>query len=76
MVWHEFKPEHIGFNVDISSQNIPLKHVSCPKQLIFTSPSFEQIFKFLHESSDIQLISICCVCNAKVVKSSHASYNL
>ena len=63
-VLHESKPEHIRFNDNISWQNILLKHVSFPIQSIFTSPSFEQIFKSGHESSDTQSISICCVCNA------------
>ena len=73
LLWHEFLPEQIWFNDNISWQNIPLKHVFSPKQSILTFPSFEQISKFVHESSDIQSISICCVCNAKILKSSHES---
>ena len=83
----------------ISSQSIPSEHVSSPKQSIFTSPWFEQIFIsrhelskihpiliscvwnvetviFLHDSYDKQSISICCVCIAKIFKSSHEAYQL
>ena len=61
LFWHEFKPEHIWFNDTVSSQKVLWKHVFFPKQLIFTSPSFEHIFKSRHELSDIQSILIVCV---------------
>ena len=75
-VWHEFKPEHVWFNDNISWQNSPEKHVSFPKHLIFTFPSFEQIFKSLHDSSVAQSILIFCVCNAEIFTCWQDPYSL
>ena len=75
-VLHEFVPKQFRFNDNISWQNIPLKHVFCPKQSIFTFPSIEQIFKWAHDRDDLQSISICFVSNAKISKLRHPGCNL